>query len=132
MNSDTRFVVEGSRVTDIPSFYAELTRVLMPHEEWTLGSSLDALDDLLYGGIGNLVGVAHPVIVLRDHARIREALGMAATRDYYLAKTARPDLFDAARFRTAIDELDAGRGVTYFDLVLGVFEDHPNVGLILA
>ena len=39
--------IDGSRVHGIPSLYAELNRVFMPDEPWTLGESLDALDDLL-------------------------------------------------------------------------------------
>lgn len=40
--------IDGTTIHGIPSLYAELNRVFMPDEEWTLGESLDALDDLLY------------------------------------------------------------------------------------
>jgi len=132
MTDEKTFVLEGSRIDGIPSFYDELDRVFMPHEEWTLGPSLDALDDLLYGGIGELVGVAHPTVVLRDTARVRDALGTAATREYYRAKIARPDLFHVARFSAALAELDAGSGRTYFDLACEVFAAHENIRFVLA
>lgn len=35
------------------------------------------------------------------------------------------------RFTTALAELDAGNGRTYFDLVLDVFAGHPDVRLML-
>lgn len=132
MVTERTFIVEGSRVSDIPSFYAEATRVFMPHEEWTLGPSLDALDDLLYGGIGELSGIDAPTVVLRDHVLLRDVLGVSTTRDYYLSKLDRPDVFDTARFRAALNELDAGTGMTYYDLVLGVFADHPGIRLVLG
>lgn len=125
------FVVDGTRVHGIPSFYEELSRVLMPNEAWALGPSLDALDDLLSGGIGALVGVARPTIVLRDHAHLRDALGVAATRAYYLEKIARPDVFHVERFERQLAELDASGGPTYFDTVVAVFGDHENVTLRL-
>jgi hypothetical protein len=48
--------LDGRRITGIPSFYDEVNRVFMADESWTLGPSLDALDDLLYGGYGALHG----------------------------------------------------------------------------
>ncbi len=126
------FVLEGRRINGIPSFYGELNRVLMPNEEWMLGESLDALDDLLYGGIGELNGVDEPVIILRDHGHAKSALGVEATRAYYLGKIAHPEMFHVERFVTALAELDAGTGRTYFDLVTEVFAAHPGVQLDLA
>jgi len=125
------FVLDGSRVDGIASFYDELNRVFMPHEEWRLGPSLDALDDLLYGGIGELNGVADPTIVLRDHARMRAALGVDATRAYYLEKIARPEMFHVERFTAELAALDAGAGRTYFNIVQEIFASHPNVRLVL-
>lgn len=48
--------LHGTAITDIASFYDELNQVFMQGEDWQLGESLDALDDLLYGGIGEAVG----------------------------------------------------------------------------
>ena len=132
MTGEKTFVLDGSRIEGIPSFYDELNRVVMPREDWTLGPSLDALDDLLYGGIGELAGVARPTIVLRDSARVRDALGEAATREYYRSKIARPDLFQIDRFRADLAALEAGSGRTYFDLVCEVFAAHENIRFVLA
>ena len=123
--------IEGSRVRDIPTLYAELDRVFMPDEDWRLGQSLDALDDLLYGGFGVLDGAAPAVVVWADHARSREALGAEATRAYYAAKLARPEVYSVAVAQAALDALEAGTGATYFELVLQVFHDHPNLRLAL-
>jgi len=125
------FRIEGSRVHDIPSLYAELGRVLMPDEDWTLGESLDALDDLLYGGFGALQGSAPSRVVWTDHEHARNALGPTATRAYYEAKLARPEVYSASTAQRALDALRAGTGPLYFDLVLQVFADHPDIELIL-
>ncbi len=125
------FTLDGSRIDGIASFYDEVNRVLMTGEDWTLGPSLDALDDLLYGGIGSLRGVQRPTIVLSHHRTVRSALGAPATRAFYLGKLARPDVYDVDRFRADLAALDAGDGPTYFDLVLAVFADHPDITLVL-
>jgi RNAse (barnase) inhibitor barstar len=49
-------VLDGSAIHDIAGFYAEINRVFMACEDWQLAPSLDALDDLLYGGYGALAG----------------------------------------------------------------------------
>lgn len=126
-----RFRIEGSRVHDIPSLYAELGRVLMPDEDWSLGESLDALDDLLYGGFGVLDGDAPATVIWADHERSRAALGMETTRRYYEDKLARPDVYNERTARSALAALDAGTGPLYVELVLQVFASHPNIELIL-
>lgn len=104
----------------------------MPDEEWTLGESLDALDDLLYGGFGVLDGTAPVRVLWADHAVSRAALGVETTREYYRAKLARPDVYAAAPAQKALDALDSGGGETYFDLVRRVFADHANLDLVLV
>lgn len=122
--------LDGGRVHSIASFYDELNRVFMAGEGWRLGPSLDALDDLLHGGFGAAHGADRVTVVWRGFARSREALGFAATRDHYRAKVEDPR-FDTALFQGRLDDLEAGRGKTYAELVLEVFADHPEVELLL-
>jgi hypothetical protein len=124
--------IEGKRVRDIPSLYAELNRVFMPDEEWSLGESLDALDDLLYGGFGVLAQASSARVVWVDSAVSREALGIPLTRAYLAAKLERPDIYAAGPARAALDDLERGGGTTYFELVLQVFAGHPELDLVLA
>lgn len=128
----TTFTIEGSAVHDIASFYAELNRLFMAEEDWQLGASLDALDDLLHGGVGALAGADAVRIVWRDHTFSRAALGLEATAEYYREKLRHPETFNAEHFRQRLAELDAGTGPTYFAIVLDVFADHRDIELILA
>jgi RNAse (barnase) inhibitor barstar len=128
----TTFTIDGGVVRGIPSLYDELNRVFMAGEDWRLGPSLDALDDLLYGGYGALATAAAPVrVVWTDAAASRRALGVEATADYYRGKIAHPEVFDAARFTRLLAELEAGTGPTYFDMVVDVFAGHPEIALLL-
>jgi len=126
------FDIDGAAVHDIASFYDEINRVFMTGEDWRLGPSLDALNDLLHGGIGTLRGHDEVRIVWHDHEAGRRALGREATIDYYREKLRHPEIFSADRFRPLLDELEAGDGATYFDIVLEVFADHPEIELVLA
>lgn len=125
------FHIDGAAVHDIASFYDEINRVFMAEENWRLGPSLDALNDLLHGGFGALHGVGSARVVWRDHAISRNSLGLEATEEYYREKLRHPETFSAARFGELLAQLEAGEGATYFEIVLEVFADHPDVTLVL-
>lgn len=125
------YVIEGGRIGGIPDLYEELNRLFMSGEEWRLGASLDALDDLLYGGYGSLAEDDAVRVVWRDAARSRNALGVAETARWLRAKLAQPGMFRADDLQRQLDDLLAGAGTTYFDRVLEVFAGHPGVTLDL-
>lgn len=124
--------LRGTVITDIASLYDELNRGFMQHEDWQLGQSLDALDDLLYGGIGDAVGHDRICVTWRDHELSRAALGVETTASWYEAKLARPSAFNVEKISRDLAGLRATGEPTYFDLVLEVFASHDNVDLVLA
>ncbi|MFD2758077.1 barstar family protein [Gulosibacter faecalis] len=124
--------LRGAVITDIESLYDELNRGFMQHEDWQLGQSLDALDDLLYGGIGDAVGHDRIRVTWRDHERSRARLGAETTASWYEAKLARPGAFNVDKITRDLAALRETGGPTYFDLVLEVFAGHDNVELVLA
>jgi len=124
--------VSGRNIRDIPSLYAEINRVFMSGEEWELGESLDALNDMLGGGYGAIVGREPVRILWKDIAESRAALGFDATRNHLLSKLRRPDVYDAVAIARRIGELEAGIGQTYVDTVMAIIADHPNIQLVEA
>ena len=122
--------IHGTRIHDIPSFYAEINRVFMRDEDWRLGESLDALNDLFYGGYGALYGHDSATLIWIDYEANRVALGLAATRAWLEAKLAQPDIFDARAIRQQLEALDTGDGPTYFDHIKSILDDHPNITVI--
>lgn len=47
-------IIDGNKIHDKTSFYEEINRKFMQNESWQLAESLDAFDDLLYGGFGEI------------------------------------------------------------------------------
>jgi RNAse (barnase) inhibitor barstar len=123
-------VIEGAAIIDIPSFYAEINRVFMAAEDWQLGESLDALDDMLYGGYGMLQDKNTFRILWRDMKRSRHALGKECTLAYLREKLLRPDRFNRERIEAQIEALTRGDGQTYFDIIIEIFAGHTNLLLI--
>lgn len=124
--------IDGRRVESIASFYAEVNRVFMGGEDWRLGESLDALDDLLYGGHGSLHGHEQARVVWEEHERSAVALGLGATREQLREKLATPQRYDQGLIRRRLEQLDAEGGPTYFETVLEIFRSHEGIELVLA
>ena len=123
-------VFEGGAVHDIPSFYAEINRVFMAHEDWQLGHSLDALDDMLYGGYGVLAGHAGATLIWKDIEQSRNALGVETTRAWLQAKLDGNDGFNRTLIARQLEALDAGEGETYFRIVMDIFAAHPRITVL--
>lgn len=125
-----QIIIQGSRIRDIPSFYEELNRVFMEGEDWQLGQTLDGLNDLLYGGFGLIQSNEQVDLVWKDIQLSRAALGYETTKTYYEQKLAPDSPFNKSTFRSKLADLEAGKGLTYFDIVLEIIEDHPNIHMI--
>ena len=124
--------IEGNSINDIASFYEEINRVLMAGESWQIGPSLDAFDDLLYGGYGTLQGAESIELIWHHIDHSSKALGYQATRAYYLDKLRPGSPFNKKLFAEKLGALEAGRGETYFESILAILADHPSIRLISA
>lgn len=125
-----RIVIDGKAINDIPSFYAEINRVCMVGENWLLGPSLDAFHDLLFGGYGALQGANSVELVWRHMDHSRNALGYQTTRAYYLDKLQPGSPYNKTLFNEKLEALEKGYGETYFDTILDIIAEHPNISLI--
>jgi len=123
-------IVNGYNINDIPTFYAEINRVFMKGMDWSLGESLDALDDMLYGGYGAINGKEDIRIVWVNFDQNRLDLGKDLTRNYYRRKLEQPDVFNRALISGKLEKLENGTGKTYFEIILEILSDHPNIELV--
>lgn len=124
--------IHGHAIIDIPTFYAEINRVFMAEESWSLGESLDALNDMLYGSFGAIEGHQPVKLIWRDMDASRSALGVATTRTFLAEKLKRPGTFNVDMIAGQLDALEQGAGQTYFDTILEIIGDHPNIELVAA
>lgn len=122
-------VLQGRTINGIEDLYAEINRVFMAGESWQLGASLDALDDLLYGGYGVLQGEPHALLIWRDMAHSRQALGTACTCAWLQAKMEGGQPFNRTLIQAQLDALQQGKGQTYFEIVMDIFAAHSNITL---
>lgn len=124
-------VLDGYRIHDIPSFYEEVNRSFMSGEDWKLGHSLDALDDMLYGGYGSIRGNEPVRIYWKNFEQNERDLGIETTRQHYMQKLKHPDIFNVNIFKKQLEELENGAGKTYFEIILDIFSCHENIELVV-
>lgn len=101
----------------------------MQNESWQLGHSLDAFNDLLYGGFGAIDGREPFILLWKDMAQSKAALGYEVTKRYYEEKLLPDSPFNKEHFREKLAALEEGSGQTYFDIVMEIIGEHGNVKL---
>lgn len=124
-------IIDGDLIHDIPSFYDEINRVFMDGEDWKLGPSLDALDDMLYGGYGLIKGDETVQLIWKNHRKNEADLGIELTRAYYGEKLKSPSVFNTGFVQKKLEELENGTGQTYFEIIMEIISEHKNIELIL-
>ena len=122
--------IEGSHIHDIASFYEEVNRVFVVDEDWKIGNSLDAFNDLLYRAITGGKDAEPAGLIWKDMEQSREALGYEATKGYYLEKLHPDSPYNKKLFQEKLTALEHGTGQTYFDVILEIIAEHPRIDLI--
>ncbi|CAN5571735.1 hypothetical protein BH09BAC4_BH09BAC4_33870 [soil metagenome] len=122
--------IDGKSINDIVSFYEEINRVFMDGESWMIGPSLDALNDLLFGGYGALQGAQSVELIWHHLDHSRKALGDQTTRLYYLDKLRPGSPYSKKLFEEKLRALESGSGETYFDSIMTIIAEHPRIRVI--
>ncbi len=102
----------------------------MVNEDWKLGTSLDALNDMFYGGFGEIKGNEQINLIWKNFEQNRQDLGLELTQAYYQDKLKSPDIFNIEFVQEKLYELEKGTGQTYFEIILEIIGEHSNIKLI--
>ncbi len=108
------YMIDGSTLRAWPDFVAGINAII-PQAQWQ-GRSLDALDDILYGGYGM---PDRFTVVWNDSDMSRRALGLEATRAFYKNVPEFEQLYEAGQIKTL------------FETVVDIFKSHDTIELRL-
>lgn len=111
-------MIDGSKARTWPEIVASIN-AFTPDSEWR-GNSLDALDDILYGGYGTPEKF---IVVWKASEVSRQALGSEETLLYFKNMPAVHDLDTAGQINS--------RSQTLFEALVEIFESHKNIELSL-
>ena len=102
----------------------------MEGEDWCIGESLDAFNDILFGGVGVIKGNESIELIWKDFDKMKSLFGKEFTIDFYQRKLEAPEIFNSNYIQKKLDELYTDQGKTYFQLLMECIADHPNIKLI--
>ncbi len=125
-----KIIIEGKNINNIETFYEEVNRVFMLHENWKIAQSLDAFNDMLYGSFGEIKGKEKIQLIWKDMEQNQKSLGFQTTLEFYQNKLKSPEIFNQKLVLSKIDELHNGVGLTFFEIILEIITDHENIILI--
>ena len=125
-----KIIIEGKNINNIETFYEEVNRVFMLHENWKIAQSLDAFNDMLYGSFGEIKGKEKIQLIWKDMEQNQKSLGFQTTLEFYQNKLKSPEIFNHKFVLSKINELHNGVGLTFFEIVLEIIANHDNIMLI--
>lgn len=118
------YVIDGSKITSLDTFYDEISRTLISNKEW--GRNLDAFDDILSGGFGT---PADGFILKWSHAALsKEKLGYSETAKYLEEKLRRCHPSNRESVRAELARVRSRGGPTLFDRLVEIIRDHGAGG----
>ena len=117
------FEIDGQRFSTLDGFYDEFTRVVIPDTDW--GHNLDALDDLLCGGMGTPDGGF--ILVWRNSDKSRRDLGYAETVRQLEERLRTCHPLNRVIVAKEIEMARRAEGDTAFDWLVEIFTIHHDV-----
>ena len=120
------FEIDGKRFSTLDAFYDEFTRVVIPDVDW--GHNLDALNDVLRGGMGTPEGGF--ILVWRNSDKSRRDLGYAETVRQLESRLGKCHPLNRAIVARDIEMARRGEGVTAFDWLVDIFKNHDDLTVI--
>ncbi|REA59678.1 ribonuclease inhibitor [Dyadobacter luteus] len=124
-------VIEGSTFSNLAGFYEEMNRLFMQDQDWKMGHSLDALNDILYGGFGVFEPGEQVLVIWKNFTQSKLALGREQTVELYQRKIEIGYPYNVKLFEEKLQEIEKEDGPLLWHIVLDIFGDHPNIDLIL-
>ncbi len=112
------YVIDGSEARTWPEIVASIN-AFVPNSEWQ-GNSLDALDDILYGGYGTPEKF---VVLWKSSAVSRQALGPEETLSYFKN-------MPIVLHSNSKGQINPRPG-TLFEVLIDIFKGHDNIELRL-
>ena len=125
----TTFVIDGARFQDLDGFYQEVDKEMMGGESW--GRNLDAFNDILHGDMGRVPSNETFILVWRNSARSRTALGHAETARWLRANLDHVHPTNRATNERRAEAAERGEGETLYDTLVRIIRHHENIAFRL-
>ena len=129
--SKKTIIINANNFSDLGGFYEEMNKLFMKNIDWKLGHSLDALNDILYGGFGVYNPGEEIIVMWNNFSKSKSDLGLEETVKNYQMKIEKGYPYNVNLFQERLEALKNGDGQTLCDIIIEIFGDHKNIELIL-
>ena len=122
------YTIDGAHFTNLEEFYNEFGLSVIPGKEW--GKNLDALDDVLSGGLGT--PEEGFTLLWKNSALSRERLGYAETLKYLEHQLSVCDSSQRNSVFSEIEKLKKSEGQLLIDMLIEIVKEHQDIDLQLV
>lgn len=127
-----RIEINGQRFSNLTEFYDEIENNLTKGLDWKIGRNLDALNDVLRGGLG-VHDYNEPIEIVWNHSgKSKTDLGFTETVKYLEHKLAKCHPSNKDAVKAELELAKQGKGETLFDKIVDLMKNKEHVTLILA
>lgn len=126
------FIIEGGNIHDLETLYEAFNKTFMANEDWQLAPSLDALNDLFYGGFGMMPADEPIEIIWQNFEQNRNLFAQDFTIKWYEQKLDQSQHYNIKWIRERLIDLKKGKGPTYFEIILEIIAEHKQIRLVPA
>ena len=126
-----KFIIDGSKIKDLDSFYTEAGKVLCPNFKW--GRNLNAFDDILRGGFESFEYEEPIDLVWKDAEISKKVLGYQETvrqlRRWLIRSYINFNFSAIKEIKKKIRQAKQGLGPTIYDWIIEIIQDNKNINL---
>jgi len=69
-------------------------------------------------------------LIWKNFKENQQLFGYDFTLNFYREKLQNPQMFDSKLIEKRLKELEEGKGMTYFDMILEIISEHPTIELV--
>ncbi|KRE57464.1 barstar family protein [Paenibacillus sp. Soil750] len=124
------FIIDGSKISNFEDFCSEFSDVVLSGKHRWHGN-LDAFNDILSGGFGEIEGDEALTIFLKNSSTLKESLGYTETVKLLEERLLRCHSSNVPRVAEELQKAKNGVGPTIFDWLQEIITDHEHITFIL-
>jgi RNAse (barnase) inhibitor barstar len=125
------FVLDGNKFGTLDGFCDEAQTILTKDLSWKIGTNLDALNDLFWGGFGAFEHEELIDIVWKNSNKSKSDLGYPETIKWLERKLKRCHPSNVPSVKEELQRAKNYEGPTLFDIIIEIVEEHKHINLIL-
>ena len=125
------FILDGNKFDTLEGFCDEAQAILTKDLGWEMGTNLDALNDLFWGGFGAFEYEESIDIIWENSKKSKSDLGYPETIKWLERKLKRCHPSNIPSAKEDLQRAQNNEGPTLFNMIMEIVEEHKHIHLKL-